>query len=96
MRAPASTLVNAELGLGVGRRGRLALEVFNVLDARVSDIEYSHRSRLSGEPASGLDDVHTHPQAPRTARLLLTIAIPGGTRDADLPPQRGHTHGGRH
>jgi len=35
----------------------------------VSDIDYFDASRLPGEPADGLEDVHTHPALPRSARL---------------------------
>ena len=47
--------------------------VFNVLDARASDIDYFYTSRLPGEPADGIDDIHTHPTAPRTVRAVLRV-----------------------
>jgi hypothetical protein len=50
---------------------RLALDVFNLFDAEASDIDYLYTSRLPGEPADGLDDIHFHPTLPRTARLDL-------------------------
>jgi outer membrane receptor protein involved in Fe transport len=75
VRSKSSTLVNAQIGYGLGRGVRLALDVFNVLNARVSDIDYFYRSRRSGEPPSGVDDVHTHPAEPRSARLSVLYSF---------------------
>jgi len=43
----------------------------SLFDASVSDIDYYYASRLQGEPADGIDDIHTHPAPPRTARVSL-------------------------
>jgi hypothetical protein len=51
------------------------LEAFNLFDANVSDIDYFYRSRLPGEPLEGVDDVHTHPAIPRTARIALLLSF---------------------
>jgi hypothetical protein len=51
------------------------LDVFNLLNAADSDIDYYYTSRLRGEPAGGVDDIHLHPTLPRTARLSLTIGV---------------------
>ena len=67
----SSTLVSARLGYELLRGVRLSLEVFNVLNARVSDVAYFYTSRLPGEPASGVADVHSHPAEPRNARIAL-------------------------
>ena len=40
-----------------------------------SDIDYFYRSRLPGEPAGGIDDFHTHPAAPRSARINLIFGF---------------------
>jgi hypothetical protein len=37
-------------------------------------IDYS-ASRLPGEPAGGVDDVHFHPAAPRSARFGIAYAF---------------------
>lgn len=71
VEAKRSLLVNAEGGYRVGPRTRLVLDVLNLFDSRASDIDYFYRSRLPGEPATGVDDIHTHPVSPRTARLSL-------------------------
>jgi hypothetical protein len=39
---------------------------------KVSDIDYFYTSRLPGEPAGGVDDIHTHPAEPREFRLSIT------------------------
>jgi hypothetical protein len=54
---------------------QIALDVFNILDARESDIDYYYRSRLLGEPVAGVNDIHTHPTLPRTARVSLMLGF---------------------
>ena len=73
VRSKATSLVNLQAGYRVSPRARLALDVFNVLNVRDSDIDYFYASRLPGEPAGGVDDIHLHPALPRSARLALII-----------------------
>ena len=73
VRSNATTLFNGEVGYRLSNRTRLIFEVFNLFDREVSDIDYFYASRLAGEPPSGIEDVHTHPSVPRTARLTLRI-----------------------
>ena len=75
VRSRSSTIVNARLGYEIGRGARLALDVFNVLNARASDIDYFYASRLPGEPSAGVDDIHTHPAEPRTARFSVLYSF---------------------
>ncbi len=75
VRSKSSTLFNAQLGYEIVRGARLAVDVFNVFDARVSDVDYFYTSRLPGESAQGVADIHTHPVEPRTARVSLTYAF---------------------
>jgi outer membrane receptor protein involved in Fe transport len=75
IRSKATSLVNLEAGYKLSPRVRVALDVFNVLNAADSDIDYFYRSRLPGEPADGLDDVHLHPTLPRTARVSLVLGF---------------------
>jgi hypothetical protein len=51
------------------------VEVFNLLDQEISDIDDYHASRWPGEASEGVDDVHFHPQPPRTLRLRVTGAF---------------------
>ena len=66
-----SLLVNAEAGYRVAPKTRLAIDLLNLFDSRASDIDYYYPSRLSGEAMAGVEDVHTHPVAPRAARVSL-------------------------
>lgn len=75
VRSVPSNLLNARLGYALTPRVRLALDVFNLLDARVSDIDYFYTSRLPGEPAQGVDDLHFHPIEKRSARLTVTTTF---------------------
>jgi hypothetical protein len=47
----------------------------NFFDAEVSDIDYYFASRLPGEPLEGVNDIHSHPAAPRTARVSLIFSF---------------------
>ena len=53
----------------------LRLEVLNLLNRRVSDIDYYYTSRLFNEPAEGVNDIHLHPALPRTARVNLIVGF---------------------
>ncbi len=71
VRSKASTLVNADVSFLLKPGWSIQASVFNLLDAKVSDIDYSYTSRLPGEPTDGVDDIHTHPSPPRTFRVGL-------------------------
>jgi hypothetical protein len=71
----STTVWNAEAGYRVSSKARVVLEVFNLLDAAVSDIDYFYPSRLPGEPAEGIEDIHTHPSLPRSARIALQLVF---------------------
>ena len=75
VRSKSTTLLNAEGGYQLAKRLRLNLEIFNLANARVSDIDYYFASRLPGEPRAGVEDFHTHPAAPRTTRLSLVVGF---------------------
>jgi hypothetical protein len=73
--SPSTTVWNGELGYQLSSRARIVLDVFNLLDAKVSDIDYFYTSRLPGEPRGGVNDVHTHPALPRSARAGLRLSF---------------------
>jgi len=75
VQSKATTLVNLEGGYQITWRIRATVEVFNVFDAAVSDIDYYFTSRLRGEPAEGINDIHLHPAVPRTARAGLIVSF---------------------
>ena len=51
----------------------LALECLNVCNSADNDIEYFYASRLPGEAAGGVEDVHLHPSEPRQFRVTVTM-----------------------
>jgi len=75
LRSKATSLVNLETGYRLTKDVRIAVDVFNVLNATHSDIDYFYTSRLRGEPAGGVEDVHFHPTLPRTARVSLIVGF---------------------
>jgi hypothetical protein len=71
VREPASTMVDAKVGY---RRGRyeVAADLLNLLDSQADDIAYFYTSRLAGEAAAGMNDIHVHPVEPFQVRVGLT------------------------
>ena len=51
------------------------MDAYNLTNAKVSDIDYYYTSRLPGESADGVDDVHTHPLEPLTLRASLSLTF---------------------
>ncbi len=49
------------------------VDAFNLFNSKVSDIDYVYTSRLPGEPAEGIDSIHTHPALPRTVRVSMDV-----------------------
>jgi hypothetical protein len=74
VKSRSTSLVNGELGYKFSERVRLALEGFNLFDARVSDIDYFFESRLRNEPEP-VDDLHFHAAIPRSARVALQVSF---------------------
>ncbi|MBS0660451.1 MAG: TonB-dependent receptor plug domain-containing protein [Verrucomicrobia bacterium] len=67
----SSITLNARLGYR-WRNWEAAVDCLNLLDRRNDDIAYFYTSRLPGEPAGGIDDVHRHPAEPRTFRFTVS------------------------
>ena len=74
-RSASTTLAYLRLGYRLTKDIKLAVDVFNVFDRTASDIDYFYTSRLQGEPAAGVDDVHFHPVEPRRVRISMTAAF---------------------
>ena len=72
VRSRSTTLAYARLGYKLDKDTKITLDVFNLLDRRASDIDYYYPSRLNGEAANGVNDIHFHPVEPRTIRLTVT------------------------
>jgi hypothetical protein len=75
VRSAASNFFNAEIGYRLAGNWRLKLDLLNLFDAEDSDVDYFYRSRLPGEPAGGVDDIHFHPVEPFTLRAALVVAF---------------------
>ena len=70
VRAKSTTLLNAAAGFNV-TGVRVQLSMLNLLGTKASDIQYFYASRLAGEAAAGVEDIHFHPVEPRQIRLAL-------------------------
>ncbi len=75
VRSSASTIFNAQVQYRISRAWAVTLDVFNVFDAQVDDIAYDYTSRLPGEPAAGVNDIHFHPAERRAFRLGASFAF---------------------
>lgn len=71
VRATATTLFNADAGYLLSSGLQLQITLLNVFNTSASDIQYFYASRLPGEPAEGLDDIHFHLIEPRQVRVAL-------------------------
>jgi hypothetical protein len=71
VRAPSSLSFNARLGWRA-KNWEASVDVLNVLDRDNYDIAYFYASRLRGEAATGVEDLHFHPAEPRTLRFSVT------------------------
>ena len=75
VRSKASAVANARVGYRLSPQVRVELEVFNLTDRNVSAIDYYYTSRLPGESAQGVDDIHFHPIESRSLRLSLALTF---------------------
>jgi hypothetical protein len=69
-----TSIVNGEVGYKFSERVRLVAEGFNLLNAKVSDIDYFFESRLRDEPGP-VEDIHFHAAIPRSARVALKVSF---------------------
>lgn len=72
VRSKPTSLVNALFVQDFGKAS-LMVEVLNLTNSKKDDIAYAYASRLPGEPADGVDDVHFHPVEPRAVRAGVKI-----------------------
>jgi outer membrane receptor protein involved in Fe transport len=70
-RSATTAIAYARIGYKVDRRWSVTLDGFNLFDRKASDVDYYYASRLKGEPADGVSDIHYHPVEPRTFRLTV-------------------------
>ena len=75
VRSQSTSLVNARVGYAFTKRVRAQIDVFNLFNSNAHEIDYFYRSRLPGEPAEGVSDVHFHPVESRAVRATMTLAF---------------------
>jgi hypothetical protein len=73
VRSRSTSLVNARIGYAVTTSIRAFVDVFNLFNREASDVDYFYASRLPGEPAAGVDDIHFHPVEKRTMRGSVAL-----------------------
>ncbi len=71
VRSKSTATVNARVGYKVNPTLRIELEVYNLTNRSASAIDYYYQSRLPGEPAEGVNDIHFHPIESRSLRMSL-------------------------
>ena len=69
VRSNSTTVFNLQATYQLGAQTRIRFDVFNLFDHKANDITYYYTSRLPGEPAEGVADIHFHPMESRTFRL---------------------------
>ncbi len=73
VKSKDSLIFNARIGYRFKKPEiEVAVQVLNVFDAEDNDIEYFYASRLPGEPAEGVEDIHLRAAEPRAVRVSAT------------------------
>ena len=75
IKSRSTTLFNAQAIYAINEQLKLRFDVFNLFNRNADDITYYYASRLPGEPADGVNDIHFHPVESRTFRLGLLYAF---------------------
>nr|MBA3756499.1 TonB-dependent receptor [Nitrosomonas sp.] len=63
--------LNGQMGYKISKNVRVMLQGFNLLNTQAHAIDYYYTSRLPGEPAAGVSDLHFHPIESRSLRVNL-------------------------
>jgi UDP-galactopyranose mutase len=79
VRSSGTTLVNFRTAWTPKQWGNGRLELFaellNAFDSRSKDVDYFYASRLPGEPAEGVEGVHSRVVEPRSLRVGLRVGF---------------------
>jgi len=67
--------VNLDIGYKISPTLKVQLNIFNVLNSHADAADYLYTDRLPGEPAEGVEDVHSHPLEPISARFGVTATF---------------------
>ncbi len=71
VKSKSTTLFNTQVTYKLDSKTRLRFDVFNIFNRKADDIAYYYTSRLPGEPAEGVNDIHFHPRKPLVPAALL-------------------------
>jgi hypothetical protein len=75
VRSKATATLNGRIGYKINPTLKVELEAFNLSKRQASAIDYDYASRLPGEPAAGVDDIHFHPIESRSVRVSLNASF---------------------
>ena len=73
VRSKSTSTLNGRVGYKINQSVRVELEGFNLTNRKASAIDYYYTSRLPGEPAAGVNDVHFHPIESRSFRVSAVV-----------------------
>lgn len=71
VRSKRTTTLNGRIGYKITPKVRINFEGYNLTNNKDSAIDYYYTSRLPGEPAAGINDIHFHPIESRSFRISL-------------------------
>jgi outer membrane receptor protein involved in Fe transport len=71
VQSSTTTITNARLGYQISKNFRVQLDVFNLFDAKQSDIEYFYESFVPQFDSAPGERIHFHPTEPRQFRLSV-------------------------
>jgi len=67
--------VNLDIGYKISPSLKVQVNIFNLLNSHADAADYLYTDRLPGEPADGVEDIHSHPLEPRSARFSVTATF---------------------
>lgn len=71
VRSRSTATLNGRIGYKITPKVTVNLEGYNLTNRKDSAIDYYYTSRLPGEPAGGVNDIHFHPIESRSFRINL-------------------------
>jgi outer membrane cobalamin receptor len=75
VRSGSTVTLNGRVGIKLSPSTKIELEGYNLTNRRDAAIDYYYASRLPGEAADGVNDVHFHPIESRSFRVTLNTTF---------------------
>ncbi|GAA4011476.1 TonB-dependent receptor [Actimicrobium antarcticum] len=75
VRSQGTATLNGRFGYKLNASTKIELEGYNLTNRRDAAIDYYYASRLPGEPAAGVNDIHFHPIESRSFRVSLNTTF---------------------